>query len=50
MLTCLNVPKLLLLFLAHQHKTCRQLKIKQEMTAWVINYYYIEHEIRIQII
>jgi len=24
---------LLLLFLAHQHKTCRQLKIKQEMTA-----------------
>jgi len=24
---------LLLLFLAHQHKACRQLKIKQEMTA-----------------
>ena len=22
-----------LLFLAHQHKACRQLKIKQEMTA-----------------
>ena len=25
--------RLLLLFLAHQHKACRQLKIKQEMTA-----------------
>jgi len=24
---------LLLLFLAHQHKACRQLKIKQEMTV-----------------
>jgi len=24
---------LLFLFLAHQHKACRQLKIKQEMTA-----------------
>jgi len=41
---------IIIIFLAHQHKTCRQLKIKQEMTAWVINYYYIEHEIRIQII
>jgi len=28
---------LLLLFLAHQHKACRQLKIKQEMLQWVIN-------------
>jgi len=26
-------------FLAHQHKACRQLKIKQEMTA-VGDYYY----------
>jgi len=28
---------LLLLLLAHQHKACRQLKIKQEMTAVGIN-------------
>jgi len=24
---------ILIIFLAHQHKACRQLKIKQEMTA-----------------
>jgi len=27
---------LLLFFLAHQHKACRQLKIKQEMTIIII--------------
>jgi len=32
MVLCKSVL-LLLLFLAHQHKACRQLKIKQEMTA-----------------
>ena len=29
----IQICLLLLLFLAHQHKACRQLKIKQEMTA-----------------
>jgi len=29
----IQISLLLLLFLAHQHKACRQLKIKQEMTA-----------------
>ena len=28
-----NVFIIIIIFLAHQHKACRQLKIKQEMTA-----------------
>ena len=35
-------------FLAHQHKACRQLKIKQEMTAvgyYLLLYYYIYYYI-----
>ena len=28
-----SVIIIIIIFLAHQHKACRQLKIKQEMTA-----------------